>query len=136
MLPTNSKDGSDARLRLGQAGEAYVATWLLHHNYRILARNYHTRCGELDIIAQKGDILACIEVKMRTTQYFCLSQVVTPTKQRKMILTAHYYRVTHNITALAVRFDVALVHGTPEGFTLEYIENAFCPPDTMDNFCL
>lgn len=136
MLLTNSKKHTSEQISLGKAGELHVVQWLITQEYTILATNYHSRYGELDIIAKQGNILVCVEVKMRRTNYFSLSQVVTPSKQRKMILTAQYYRLIHKIYSLSIRFDVALLHGTQENFELEYIENAFCPPDSMNSFCL
>ena len=47
----------------GKAGEDHIARWLEKRGYHILARNYHSRFGEIDIIAQQGPYLAFVEVK-------------------------------------------------------------------------
>ena len=49
----------------GKAGEDHIARWLEKRGYHILARNYHSRFGEIDIIAQQGPYLAFVEVKAR-----------------------------------------------------------------------
>ena len=52
---------------LGNAGENLAAAYLENHGYRILERNYRCKQGEIDIIAQKCDVLVFIEVKTRRT---------------------------------------------------------------------
>lgn len=56
---------SNNRSEKGRLGEEYAARLLEREGYRILSRNFHTRYGEIDLIAQKGEILAFIEVKTR-----------------------------------------------------------------------
>ena len=58
------KGGGEAR-RLGRWGEALVACDLERKGWTVLARNYCCRFGELDIVAQKDGVLACVEVKLR-----------------------------------------------------------------------
>lgn len=52
-------------LRLGARGEALAAAYLEGRGYRVLARNWRTREGELDIVAQDGDAVVAVEVKTR-----------------------------------------------------------------------
>ena len=49
----------------GRRGETAVCQYLLQHGYTIRKRNYRIRGGEIDIIAQKDEILAFVEVKSR-----------------------------------------------------------------------
>jgi len=51
---------------LGCDGEELPAKFLKKKGYRIIARNYKTRIGEIDIIAKDGNTLVSIEVKTRT----------------------------------------------------------------------
>ena len=48
-------------------GEGIAANWLEEHNYQIIARNIRTDYGEIDIIAQQGDVTIFIEVKTLTS---------------------------------------------------------------------
>ncbi|MEY3347181.1 MAG: hypothetical protein RL255_143 [Actinomycetota bacterium] len=52
---------------IGETGEAYVANVLKSRGYRILARNWRIREGELDIVAENRDVVVFVEVKSRTS---------------------------------------------------------------------
>jgi putative endonuclease len=109
----------------GDSGEVAVRTWLKDHGFVIRACNYRTRYGEIDIIAEKEEVLAFVEVKARKSDYFDLSLVITPSKKRKIIRTAQYYIVENGIVDKVCRLDVALVHKRAAGFNVEYLPNAF-----------
>lgn len=51
---------------VGARGEAIAAGFLEGIGYRILDRNWHSRYGELDLVAVDGDTLVAVEVKTRT----------------------------------------------------------------------
>lgn len=59
-----SFDKSEAA-RLGRIGEEKVAQFLKNRGYIIVKRNWRDRYGEIDIIAEKGNIVAFVEVKTR-----------------------------------------------------------------------
>ena len=109
--------------KVGSAGEQLVADYLEQQGFTLLERNYYKRFGEIDIIAKKDSVLAFIEVKARKHTQFPLCQVVTRSKQLKMVMVAKEYISKHNYTTFDCRFDVALVIGEPGN--LEYISNAF-----------
>jgi putative endonuclease len=56
------------RYRRGHSAERIAAGLLLMKGYRILARRYRTRYGEIDLIAVRGRRIAFVEVKRRTTR--------------------------------------------------------------------
>lgn len=120
--------GVQARL-LGRWGESLVADDLRRKGWKILAVNYRCRFGELDIVAEKGKILAFVEVKLRKSDRFAPGRAfVTAEKQRKLRSAAEYYLLEHS-SALQPRFDVAEVYAA-EGLStrvpeINYIENAF-----------
>lgn len=122
------RGGGEART-LGQWGEDRAAEWLQARGWRITARNFRCRMGEIDLIAENGRYLAFVEVKLRKDgSYGAACEAVTPAKQRKLRLTAEFYLLGHP-TALQPRFDVAEVYA-PRGARTEqpdiyYIENAF-----------
>ena len=85
---------------LGKIGEKHVEDWLSSQGSIILARNYRWRGGEIDIIAQHDNVVSFIEVKMRQHHYFALSEIITPTKQRNIIIIKHlhiFYLVNSNL---------------------------------------
>lgn len=120
--------GAEARL-LGQWGEEQVAEKLRREGWKVTARNFRCRMGEIDIIAENGKFLAFVEVKLRKNDQFgSACEAVTPSKQRKLRTAAQFY-LMRRPTELQPRFDVAEVYA-PQGVRTEnpdiyYIENAF-----------
>ncbi len=115
--------------QLGAWGEALAAEFLQSRGWRILARNYHSRFGELDIIAEDGAVLAFVEVKLRKTSTFgAAREFVDFRKQEKLRATAMLWLEAHE-TALQPRFDVIEIYA-PEGMQtkrpgIRRIEDAF-----------
>jgi putative endonuclease len=68
-------DNRTDKRRLGDGGEELVVEHLSKNGYKILERNYLRKWGELDIVAQKDEILHFIEVKSvsRDTDSFCVN---------------------------------------------------------------
>jgi len=112
----------DKRKVLGALGEDLVAKNLEQQGFTIQHRNYRRRYGEVDIIADKDDVLVFVEVKCRKHAYFDVSQLVPWSKQKKIIMVAKDYIARYDHAEKVCRFDVALV----EGEKLTYLENAFC----------
>lgn len=113
------------KIKKGDFGEDLVAQWLIKEGFVIKEKKYRKRFGEIDIIAQQGDLLVFVEVKLRKHNYFDLTEVIVPSKQRKVILAAKEYLVSHNIEDKICRFDVALVERKDNNFEIRYIPNAF-----------
>lgn len=113
----------------GALGEEYAADWLSQKGYNIIEKNFNTRFGEIDIIAQKGEILAFVEVKTRAANSIASpAEFVTPSKQKKLITAAEIY-LSRSKTQLQPRFDViGIVTASKSDFRvveLEHIKNAF-----------
>lgn len=117
------------RTLLGREGEAFVAEYMAKQGFSILEQNYRKRYGEIDLIAVNHDTIAFIEVKMRQSSYFDSSEVIVPSKQRKIIAVAKEYIARHHHEDKICRFDVALVEGSLNNPEITYLENAFCCPD-------
>ena len=111
--------------QLGSTGEEIVAQWLEQKGFAIRERNFCTRMGEVDLIVQKNDVLAFVEVKTRTNVFFPISSVITKGKQRKIIRAAKWFIVQNNIVDKVCRFDVAIVVYDNGQHHIDYIENAF-----------
>jgi putative endonuclease len=100
--------------KIGDIGENFVALWLKNQGYQLLARNWHCRWGEIDLIASEmaHQTLAFVEVKMRSYHNwdeFGL-MAISDRKQEKLIQTATLFLSQQSHLAdLACRFDVALV---------------------------
>ncbi len=75
--------------KLGAYGEQIAINYLNTEKYQILKSNFHSRFGEIDIIAQKENTIIFIEVKTRTSNTFGTpEESLTPQKRRKIIKTA------------------------------------------------
>jgi len=97
-------------LRLGAHGEDAACSQLEAIGYRILTRNYRCPQGEIDVIAQDGDVLVFVEVKTRTaSRYGSPRDAVTPAKRRKLARTASHYMLTHMESECAYRADIVEV---------------------------
>jgi len=118
---------SDDRRQYGQSGEAVAVRHLERQGYTILERNYRTRLGEIDIIAEDGGVLVFVEVKARRSwRHGNPKYALTPAKQRKISMAALIYLKAHGgTTRTRARFDVVTVqqvNGPPE---VAVIRNAF-----------
>lgn len=103
----------------GMLGERFAADYLKAQGYRILATNFRTRFGEIDIIAQIGEILAFVEVKTRAASALGTpAEAVTAAKQKKLITAALQYMQAYP-GDLQPRFDVvAIVTASKNDFSV------------------
>ena len=118
-----------AQVSRGAAGESLAARYLRQKGYELLDVNYHSRFGEIDIIAEKNDFLVFVEVKMRGEQaLYEPREAVSAEKQRKILQTALLY-LAQNPTEKQPRFDVIevfmLKNAAMKAKKIEHIENAF-----------
>ncbi len=93
----------------GIAGEVIAARFLREKGYRVMSSNYHSRFGEIDIIAQDGLYIVFVEVKARSEHAEILPrEAVTHSKQQKILRTASMYMRAYP-SNLQPRFDVVEV---------------------------
>ncbi|MBI5303598.1 MAG: YraN family protein [Chloroflexi bacterium] len=92
MNPTTTR----ARKNLGDAGERLAARFLEQRGYAILARNYRTRAGEIDLIAQDAGGLAFVEVRTRRGDAMgAPEESLTPRKRAHLLATAQAFLASH-----------------------------------------
>ena len=107
----------------GREGEAKAAEYLRKKRYRIIGANYHCRFGELDLIAQKRELVVFVEVKLRKNDHFgAAAEAVTLRKQEKLRKAAMSWMAAAGCEAPA-RFDVIEIY--TETGRINHIENAF-----------
>lgn len=110
---------------LGKSGEDHAARHLSGQGYRILERNFRTRCGEIDLIALHEGELVFVEVKTRTNEAFGAPELaVNPGKQQRMVKAALSYIKKKNLHQMPCRFDVVAITGGSSAAP-EVIRNAF-----------
>lgn len=114
-------------LCLGKAGEALACGLLINNGYKILARNYKTKLGEVDIIAEDNDTICFVEVKARTTAKFGLPQeAISRAKQRQIAKAALIFLKQRNLLNRNARFDVVSITRSSFGeHKSDLIKNAF-----------
>lgn len=116
-------DPQPSRRQTGRCGEDAAAHFLEQRGVRILARNYHDRDGEIDLIGEHEGVLLFIEVKYRTSSR-CgdPAEAVHVQKQRSICRTALYYlHQTGQDPERPIRFDV--ISMTEK--SLQWIRDAF-----------
>lgn len=92
---------------LGKLAENFAVKFLQNKGYRIIDRNFHSRFGEIDIVAEDGSTLVFVEVKARWSQKFgSPEEAVTPAKLFKIRKTAEYYALINSKTNKKMRIDV------------------------------
>jgi putative endonuclease len=111
--------------QLGKKGEQLAVNFLIENGYDIVERNYRFNKAEVDIIAQKEDVLAIIEVKTRSTADFGNPQDFVKPKQIKNLVKAVDEYVTVNNLEIDVRFDIIAIVKEEKQFNIEHLEDAF-----------
>jgi putative endonuclease len=115
---------------IGQVGENIAATYLRDKGYAILYTNYHSRWGEIDIIAQQGDFIVFVEVKTRSRSVETALHAVSHAKMRKLTRTATCFLTTHpEYSNMFTRFDVMALVKVPssDAFSVHHLQDAFRP---------
>jgi len=110
---------------LGKKGEQLAIDFLLKKGYSICDTNWRYQKAEVDIIAQKENILAIVEVKTRSSTDFGNPQDAVKPKKIKLITKAIDEYVISNDLDVEVRFDIMAVVKEKDSFKIEHIEDAF-----------
>jgi putative endonuclease len=94
---------------------------------KLLARNYTTRHGELDLVMREGDTIVFVEVRYRkSASHGDAATSVTASKQAKLILAAQHWLAAHPRHARhACRFDVVSYDGPADAIRHEWLRGAF-----------
>jgi putative endonuclease len=118
--------GGVDRSKLGQHAEDQCAAYLEAAGYRVRERNWLVREGELDIVAERGELLCFVEVRMRTSAVFGdPSLTVTREKQRRVVRAALRYLQRRPAPRRMIRFDVMTVLGRGKDAVIEHLPGAF-----------
>ena len=111
----------------GLLGEDLAVRFLQRHGYAILHRNFRTRFGEIDIVAQDKDTICFIEVKTRISDQFGSPfEAITKSKQRTIVRCALSFLQERKFMESKMRFDCVGVDFTEsEEGHIEIIKDAF-----------
>jgi putative endonuclease len=120
-MPADAADRRRAHGK-GHRGEWLAALALMLKGYRILARRFRTRLGEVDLIAKRGDVIAIVEVKARPSLAEAMD-AVTPTAQRRIEAAGDLWLARQpDHCRLSVRYDLVAV--LPRRWPV-HVENVF-----------
>ena len=110
---------------LGKKGEQLAIDYLVKKGYTILDKNWRFQKAEVDIIAQKEETLAVVEVKTRSSIDFGSPQdFVNPKKIKLLVSAIDEYVVSKNLD-VDVRFDIIAIVHENKNFIIEHLEDAF-----------
>lgn len=125
--------------KMGMWAELEALSYLQKMGFILVAQNFHSRFGEIDLIMKKDQDLIFVEVKARSkTKYGLAHEVISVTKQRKIMHTAlEFLEKQQSYSHFYCRFDVICfnfeqkfsksIHYDFENcqYDLNWIENAF-----------
>lgn len=113
--------------KLGEEGELLASDHLIKKGYKIITSNYTFKKGQIDIIARKGNIIAIVEVKTRSTPDFGDPQEFVKKAQiNRLVETADQFMQEYESDeVLNVRFDIIGIIKNKSGLRIEHLEDAF-----------
>ncbi|HMI06182.1 MAG TPA: YraN family protein [Flavobacterium sp.] len=110
---------------LGKLGEELAVKFLRKDGYEILETNWVFQKAEIDIIAQKDNVLAVVEVKTRSSIDFGLPQDFVKPKKIQLLVKAVNEFVIQNDLDVEVRFDIISIHKKGNQFIIDHLTDAF-----------
>lgn len=126
MQKIPSKEKSRLKKQIGSSGELRAKEYFIQNGYEIVASNFRSKTGEIDLIAARGNSIVFIEVKtLLSKDPELLAKELNSKKQKRIIETAKYFLAIHReYNNSLVRFDVVVIDmpGYPPVY---HIENAF-----------
>ena len=110
---------------LGKLGEEMAVEFLQKDGYAIIETNWTFQKAEVDIIAQKENTLAIIEVKTRSSLEFGLPQDFVKPKKIQLLTKAVDAYVNERDLDIEVRFDIIAIHKEGKSFVIKHLIDAF-----------
>lgn len=111
---------------LGQLGEELAKKYIIEQGYSILEQNWRWGKGEIDLIAQKGELLLFIETKTRTTNKFGYPEEAVSTKKQNLLYEVAVEYMHQILHETEFRFDIIAITMQPTP-TIKHFEDAFFP---------
>lgn len=113
--------------KIGIIGEEIACKYLRNKGFEIIERNFHSKRGEIDIIAKDIDVVVFAEVKYYSFKSFFLPNYsISKSKKKAIIYTARYYLFKNKLNNILCRFDVlAIYKNNANQTTIQHFINAF-----------
>lgn len=111
----------------GAWAERCAENHLAQHGLHTVARNYHCRRGELDLVCVDGESMVFVEVRYRRRNAMVSAlESITYAKQLRVRIAAENYLANHPVHAMRrCRFDVVTVTGHGNDIEIQWIRDAF-----------
>ncbi|MFC2149930.1 YraN family protein [Calditrichota bacterium] len=111
----------------GRQAEEVVCAFLEGHGYKVLTTNYHTRQGEIDIVAMMDKTLVFVEVKSGEEDIgISLAEKISIQKQGRIVAAAEKYLLDNDLGHDEIRFDATLVYPVNQNeWKIDHIIDAF-----------
>lgn len=115
------------KIDAGKKGEGLAASYLIKQGYKIIEKNYRTKLGEIDIIADDNGCTSFIEVRSKNTPEFGLPEdTIHKRKQAQITKAALAYIKKFHLENVSCRFDVVCIDNVDMNFPeIRLIKNAF-----------
>lgn len=111
---------------LGNMGEEKASNFLIQDGYSILARNFRTNQGEIDIIAKKNEEYIFIEVKTRTSiKYGEPIEAINKNKKKHIVNASKYFICKNKLNNKYIRYDIIEVYINKKSQLINHIKNVF-----------
>lgn len=110
---------------LGKLGEEMAVEFLQKNGYTILQTNFVFQKAEIDIIAQKANILAVVEVKTRSSIEFGLPQDFVKPKKIQLLVKAINEYIIENDLDVDARFDIISIYKNGKDYEIDHLDDAF-----------
>ena len=118
---------TDQEILLGRKGESHAARFLTAKGFRILARNFATPVGEIDILARYKEFIVFVEVKTRVSEEPAPEEQINSHKRNQLTKAAKFYLGRYPPPMPPARFDVVSIVWPPgkQQPTVKHFEHAF-----------
>ena len=114
------------RRERGSGGEAIAWRHLESAGYRLLAKNFRSRFGEIDLVVERAGVIVFVEVRSRRGDRFGTAlESVDPRKQRQIGRMAIEFLARKRLFDRSARFDVVAIEWQDGGPRIDHLENAF-----------
>ena len=110
---------------LGKLGEEKAIEYLISEGYVVLDKNWRFKKAEIDIIAQKGNLVVAVEVKTRSSLDFGNPQDFVNPKKIKLLVEAFNQYIISKDLDINARFDIIGIIHKGSGLEIEHLEDAF-----------
>jgi putative endonuclease len=113
-------------MQFGLQGERVAERWLMSRGWKVLQRRYRSGHRDIDLIAQRDELVAFVEVKARMGAHFGDPvEAVDWRKRNQLVRSAFTWIDRHGRAGEVYRFDVIGVLVSGERVRVRHVENAF-----------